>query len=66
MVAQIGEDEMTDKYGRQLYRVTRQFVFGNLDGLTYTEITPMPMDVGRRYEPCAGSSAYVILECVAV
>jgi hypothetical protein len=57
---------MTDKYGRQLYRVTRQFVSGNLAGLTYTEVTPVPMNVGRRYEPCAGSSAYVILECVEV
>ena len=65
-VAQTLEMTMTDKYGRQLYRVTRRFVSGNLEGLTYTEVTPVPMDVGRRYEPCAGSGAYVILECVEV
>lgn len=56
----------TDKYGRRLYRVTRRFTSGNLAGLTYTETTPVPMEVGREYEPCAGSSAYVILECVAL
>ena len=54
----------TDKYGRRLYRVTRKFTSGNLVGLTYTETTPVAMEVGRKYEPCAGSSAYVILECV--
>ena len=55
-----------DRFNRQLYRVTRRFVSGNLAGLTFTETSPVPMDVGRIYTPCAGSSAYVILECVAL
>ena len=55
-----------DRYGFQLYRVTRRFTSGNLKGLTFTETTPVRMEVGRTYTPCAGSSAYVILECVAL
>ena len=53
-----------DKYGRPLFRVTRRFTSGNLAGLTFTETSPVPMEVGRAYVPCAGSCAYVILECV--
>ena len=55
-----------DRFGRPLYRVIRRFISGNLAGLTFTETSPVPMDVGRTYTPCAGSSAYVILECSAL
>lgn len=56
----------TDRFNHPLYRVTRRFISGNLAGLTFTETTPVSMEVGRTYTPCAGSSAYIITECVAL
>jgi hypothetical protein len=48
------------------YLVTKEFIAGLLKGLTVTETTPVRFTVGKRYKPCAGSSAYVIRKCTPV
>ena len=46
------------------YLVTRKFVGGILDGLTFTERTTVKMEVGFRVEKPIGGSPYVIVECL--
>jgi len=49
-----------------MYQVTRLFISGNLEGLTFTEKTTIPMIVGKVYNPSGNQSSYKILECVKV
>jgi len=47
---------------KKLYKVTRLFIGGNLEGLTHTEITPVHFEVGFVCKkPCGGVSPYVII-----
>jgi hypothetical protein len=49
------------------FRVTRQFVSGLLAGTTFTDYSRVALPVtGKVVKPCAGSSAYIVTECVKV
>lgn len=49
-----------------MYRVTKQFISGLLAGLTITETTQVRFTVGNTYNPCAGSSSYIVTACVRI
>lgn len=46
-----------------MYRVTKRFITGPLQGLAITETTPVQFQAGATYAPCAGASAYVVDAC---
>ena len=48
------------------YTVTREFIAGNLKGLTYTENTSVKFNVGFICSKPIGGSAYKIIKVVTV
>lgn len=49
-----------------MYRVTKHFITGPLQGLTITETTSVRFQAGATYAPCVGASAYIVESCVEV
>jgi hypothetical protein len=72
IVAVASNDERTmktqnqDKTTAKNFKVTRQFIGGTLDGLTYTEITSVKFEVGFICQKPCGGSAYKITEVIAL
>ena len=49
------------------YRVTKLFISGIFKGKTHTETLNFIMPVGMKIKkPCAGTSGYIIIDCVEI
>lgn len=58
--------ETKHKVGVKRYRVTREFIGGELNGLKHSEITTVRFPEGWVCEKPIGGSSYRIVECVEV